>query len=74
VPLVTTTTTGRRHERAPEGEKARRPFVQEDVDPHALVADERARERARPRPRGDDRVGEAGAHPLVDERRRETRL
>ena len=64
----------RRGEGEPDREEPRRALVEPDVDPDAVVAAEPERERARTRPRSDHRVGDAGARPLVDERRREARL
>ncbi len=62
-----------RSERPPDGEEARRPLVQPDLRPDAVIGGQRQRHRARAGPGGDHRLGHPGAHPLVDEGRREAR-
>ncbi len=52
---------------------AGRALVVVHVDPQPRVGGERQRQRRRAGPGRDDRVGHAGAHPLVDERGAERR-
>ena len=69
VPLVDSTTAGRPGGQAEaEGHERGRALVVVDVEPQPGLGGQRQRQRRRPRAGRDDGVGDAGPHPLVDER------